>query len=150
MRTIHRIIVSALVISEDGKLLMGKKDPKRLIYDVDCWHIPGGAVDDGEDLVQGLRREMLEEVGIDISSCKVTRLAYKSSGEAEKLLKGTGEKVWAKMQFNYFRIDVPQAANEITTKTDDDLVEVQWIEPARLSEYKLTPPSQELFKHVKI
>jgi 8-oxo-dGTP pyrophosphatase MutT (NUDIX family) len=150
MRTINRTIVSALIFSKDGKLLMGKKDPKRLIYDVDCWHIPGGGVDAGETLEQALRREMLEETGIDIAACKVSRLDWKNTGEAEKILKYTGEKVRAKMKFNYFRVDVPQPANKIHVQTNDDLIELQWIDPAKLADYKLTPPSIELFKHVQV
>jgi 8-oxo-dGTP pyrophosphatase MutT (NUDIX family) len=74
MRTIHRTIVSALIFSKDGKLLMGMKDPKNGGVYADCWHIPGGGVDEGETKEQALRREMLEEVGIDIANCTVAQL----------------------------------------------------------------------------
>jgi hypothetical protein len=42
MREIERTIVSALIFSQDGKLLMGKKDPAKGGVYPDCWHIPGG------------------------------------------------------------------------------------------------------------
>jgi ADP-ribose pyrophosphatase YjhB (NUDIX family) len=56
MRTIHRTIVSALIYSNDGKLLMGKKDPaKGGVYN-DCWHIPGGGIEEGEGKIEALTR----------------------------------------------------------------------------------------------
>lgn len=148
MRTIHRTIVSALVFSKDGKLLMGMKDPKDGGVYADCWHIPGGGVDEGETQEQALRREMLEEVGIDIENCRVTLADDKGSGETEKTLKDTGEKVLCKMQFNVYRVDVDQNADDIATKLSDDLVKLEWVDPSKLSEYKLTPPSVTLFERL--
>ncbi len=149
MRTIHRTIVSALIISKDGKLLMGKKDPTRLVYDADCWHIPGGGVDEGESLEQALRRDMLEEVGIDVADCRVVLADNKGRGEAEKDL-NSGDKVWCKMQFNVFRVDVNKNASDIQTQISDDLIELKWIDIANLAEYKHTPPSMGLFERYKL
>lgn len=64
MRKIKREIVSALLFSKDNKLLMGKKDPTKGGVYPDCWHLPGGGVDDGESLVDALKREVIEEVGM--------------------------------------------------------------------------------------
>lgn len=52
MRKINRIIVAALIFSKDGKLLMGTKDPRRGGVYSDCWHLPGGGVEEGETLEQ--------------------------------------------------------------------------------------------------
>lgn len=86
MKTIHRDIASALIFSKDSKLLMGMKDPKSGGVYADCWHIPGGGVDEGETQEQALRREMLEEVGIDIANSKVMLVDDQGSGETEKIL----------------------------------------------------------------
>lgn len=148
MRTIYREIVSALIFSKDGKLLMGKKDPKSGGVYADCWHIPGGGVDENETQLEALRREMLEEVGIDTASCKVALADNKGTGETEKTLKDTGEKVLCKMKFNVYRVDVNKDAVEIETNPSDDLVKLEWVAPTELNDYTLTPPSITLFKRL--
>lgn len=145
MRTIHRNIVSALIFSKDGKLLMGMKDPKNGGVYADCWHIPGGGVDEGETQEYALRREMLEEVGIDIVDCKVVLADDQGNGETEKILKDTGEKVLCKMRFHVYRVGVESNAASIETKPSDDLVKLEWVELTDLGKYKLTPPSVALF-----
>jgi 8-oxo-dGTP pyrophosphatase MutT (NUDIX family) len=148
MRAINRDIVSALIFSKDGKLLMGMKDPKSGGVYADCWHIPGGGVDEGEIQEQALRREMLEEVGIDIAKCKVTLADDQGKGETEKTLKDTGEKVICKMKFYVYHVYIDKYTDEIETKPSDDLVKLEWIGLADLNRYKLTPPSVMLFKRL--
>ncbi|MEI8090766.1 MAG: hypothetical protein WCG98_00445 [bacterium] len=46
MREIHRTIVSAVIFSKDGKLLMGKKDPNAGGVYSQYRHFPGGGVDE--------------------------------------------------------------------------------------------------------
>jgi len=148
MKTIYRTIVSALIFSKDGKLLMGMKDPKDGGVYADCWHIPGGGVDEGETKEQALRREILEEVGVDIASCKVALVDDQGTGETEKTLKDTGEEVFCKMQFNVYRVDIDQNADKIKTELSDDLVKLAWVDLTDLNNYKLTPPSVALFKRL--
>jgi len=55
-----RIRVSALLRWNDRILLCRHEKPGR-----EYWLLPGGGVNSGESLVDALRRELLEEVGID-------------------------------------------------------------------------------------
>jgi 8-oxo-dGTP pyrophosphatase MutT (NUDIX family) len=148
MKAIQRDIVSALIFSKNDKLLMGMKDPASGGVYADCWHIPGGGVDEGETQVQALRREMLEEVGIDITGCKVSLADDQGSGETEKVLKDTGETVLCKMKFYVYRVDIDKNTDEIKTQPSDDLVKLEWVGLGDLSGYKLTPPSVTLFKRL--
>lgn len=128
---------------------MGMKDPSGGGVYVNCWHIPGGGVDEGETQEAALHRELLEEVGIDIHNCKIMLADNQGIGETEKTLKDTGEKVLCKMQFNVYRIEVDKNAANIETKASDDLVRLEWVDLDHLDSYRLTPPSISLFKRLK-
>lgn len=148
MREIQRTIASALIFSKDGKLLMGKKDPTKGGVYSDCWHIPGGGMDDGETLEQTLKREVQEEVGIDISFYNPVLIPEKGGGIAEKTLP-SGEKVLCKMEFNIFRVDIgDKLANEIKTNLSDDLVEIRWFSPEELPDVKQIPGGKEYFQKI--
>jgi nucleoside triphosphatase len=144
MRTIHRTIVSALVMSLDGKLLMGMKDISKGGVYADCWHIPGGGIDEDEDETTALKRELLEEVGIDISDQKISLVSDDGRGESEKTL-SDGEKVRCEMSFHVYRVDLDRIASEVKIQLSDDLVKTEWVELSKLGSYKLTPPSLKLF-----
>jgi 8-oxo-dGTP pyrophosphatase MutT (NUDIX family) len=105
MREIERKIASALIFSKDSKLLMGRKDPAKGGVYPDCCHIPGGGSDEGETLEQAVRREIQEEVGIDVSLYNPILIPEKGSGVAEKTLP-SGENVLCRMEFNIFRVDM--------------------------------------------
>jgi ADP-ribose pyrophosphatase YjhB (NUDIX family) len=61
MQTIHRRIVCAMIISKDNKLFLGKKHPKKGGVYSDCWHIPGGRINQGESEIDALIRKIKEE-----------------------------------------------------------------------------------------
>jgi len=145
MREIQRKIASAIISSKDHKILMGKKDPAKGGVYSDCWHIPGGGVYDGETLEQALKREVLEETGIDISSYKAKLIPIANSGVAEKTLK-TGERVLCHMEFNVFEVNInDQEAEDILLTLADDLVEMRWFSSEELKEVKQIPGGKEFF-----
>jgi 8-oxo-dGTP pyrophosphatase MutT (NUDIX family) len=147
MRTINREIVSAVILSSDGKIFMGKKDPNKGGVYIDCWHIPGGGVDEGETFEQALHREVLEETGIDIAEAKVEQIDLPGSGESEKTL-DTGEKVLVKMNFNRYTVQLDTPAELVNVNLTDDLVEYRWVSKEEMKDLKLAPPSVELFKYM--
>lgn len=148
MREIHRIIASALLFSSDGKLLLGKKDPTSGGVYLDCRHLPGGGIDEGESLHDAVIREVSEEVGIDIHDTEITHLPYVDTGVSEKTLKDTGEKVLCHMEFNRFQITIDQPAHEIETTLSDDLVEVRRFTQEELTTIQLVPGGRGFFEKV--
>ena len=55
--------VQALAVNDAGEVLLGRRnrEPGRGL-----WDIPGGFLDEGEDPTVGLRREFIEETGLDV------------------------------------------------------------------------------------
>ena len=146
MRTIKRIIVSALIFSKDNKLFMGQKDPAKGGVYSDCWHLPGGGVDNGETKENALIREIKEEVGVNISRENAKLVDDQGAGTAPKFLKDTGEKVLCKMEFNVYKVNLNKNADDVLVKLSDDLVKYKWFEMSELRNAKLTPPAEKLFK----
>ena len=147
MRTIDREIVSAHVYSSDGKLLMARNTHSAagVVYG-DCWKIPGGGVEAGETKLQTLVREVQEETGIDITPFEVELVEDSMTGEAEKILRETGERVLAKMKFFTYKVTLHKPINKITVTLDPhEFNEYQWFELSELKSLKLSPPSVELF-----
>lgn len=146
MREIKRQIVSALIFSKDGKLFQGMKDPNKGGVYSDCWHIPGGGIEEGENKKSALIREVQEETGIDISLYTIELVDDIGRGESEKTLKDSGEKVLCKMTFSVYKVVISDKdADEIPISLNDDLIKYQWVNLTDLKTIKLTPPSIALF-----
>ena len=62
--TLPHYLVSSAIIQQDQKVLIARRPPDGLLGGM--WEFPGGKVEPGEDLVVGLKREVFEELGVNI------------------------------------------------------------------------------------
>ncbi len=62
---IPRYVVAAAVIRRGGQVLIARRPPQGLLGGL--WEFPGGKVEAGEELARALKREILEELGAEIS-----------------------------------------------------------------------------------
>lgn len=150
MRTIQREIVSALLLSKDGKIFFGKKDRDSGDTYAGCWHIPGGGIEAGETNTQALQREILEETGIDISSYVSELVDDEGTGTTEKTLRDTGEKVLCEMHFDVYKVNLDKNANEIVVNLSSELSEYQWVDLDKISDVYKTQPGKEFFARFDI
>lgn len=144
MKLINREIVAAVIFSKDRKILFGKKNSKKGGVYIDCWHIPGGGVNSNETHIQALKREINEEVGIDVEKYNNKLLDNSGRGSSERKLKN--EIVQVNMNFTVYQVDIiDKKSNEIQISLNDDLSEYKWVSIQELNTIKLTPPSTQLF-----
>jgi 8-oxo-dGTP diphosphatase len=55
--------VSALVVDDEGRVLLARRKSEP---DAGRWDLPGGFLEEGEHPLEGLRRELHEETGVDV------------------------------------------------------------------------------------
>ncbi|HUC89764.1 MAG TPA: NUDIX hydrolase [Patescibacteria group bacterium] len=144
MRTIERDIVGAFIFSNDGHILLGKSRPGGVYPDFLI--VPGGGVELNESKLEALHREIKEELGLDISNSNAQLINDTQSGQSEKNLRDTNERVIVKMRFFNFRVDLPLPAKEIIILLEDDFAAAEWIPVQNLPNTKITEPTQHTLK----
>ncbi len=81
------VVVAAAVILEGGRVLLTQR--KAGTHLAGAWEFPGGKAEPGEDPREALRRELREEIGIDVTVgdvVDVTFHRYEDAGKAVLLL----------------------------------------------------------------
>lgn len=139
MRTVERTIVGGFIFSKDGYILLGKSASGGVYSD--NWLIPGGGIEPGETKLQAVKREVLEETGVDISDATITPLKEVSLGESQKTLKD-GQRVLVKMEFYDFVVELPYPASEIDLVGGDDFESPQWHAVTDLKDLNIGPTMQ--------
>lgn len=83
---VRRISVRGIVLHE-GKLLCVrlKAYKEHLKRDNSYWCLPGGGLDDGESLIDGVKREMLEETGVEAQVGNLLYVQQFTHGEKDYL-----------------------------------------------------------------
>ena len=115
--------IGAIVI-ESGRVLLVERGREPL---KGFWSLPGGVLEVGESLAEGIRREMREETGLEIEPLSVVeifeRIMRDASGAAE---------------YHYVLIDYLCRVTGGTLTAGDDVSEARWVERARLPDYRIT------------
>lgn len=62
----HSVSVAAVVVDDDGRVLVIKR------RDNGAWQLPGGVLELGETIHDGLRREVREETGVEVEPVRLT------------------------------------------------------------------------------
>lgn len=73
------------IIIKNGKLFCQKLKSSHTLHDGDFWCTPGGGIDFGESLHEGLKREMVEETGVEPVIGNLLFIQQFMDGEREQL-----------------------------------------------------------------
>lgn len=105
----YRIVTNA-IITNRGKILLGKKEEKEGHPISGEWHFPGGHIDKDEEPEEAIIREVKEETGLD---CKVHQLVDVTSNAGLE---------------SPFQVFYHLEAESRDAKPKDDLEQVKWLE----------------------
>lgn len=91
------------------------------------WSVPGGHVELGETMEEALKREVLEETGIDIN---ITRLA----GAYDLIVRNEKN-----IEYHYVIIEFMAEALSDEIKAGSDALECRWVPLAEITKLDVTP-----------
>ena len=109
--------VRAVLLDEDGCMALMYLPKYKHNGDKDLYMIPGGGVDNREDLKKALKREMLEETGCGIDI--VEEIGYITNTEDED--------IWTAVTYYYIaKVAGKKGQLQLTEHEKDSQFELQW------------------------
>ena len=93
------------------------------------WSLPGGAVEVGETLQQGVVREVLEETGITVAPAGVVEILDRIVRDEES----------GRVRYHYVLIDFVCRVTGGSPRVGSDADEVRWVDRAVLNEFAVAP-----------
>ncbi len=112
------------MIFEDGKILLVERGKEPL---KGYWSIPGGIVETGEKLEEGIRREVAEETGLDVEPYSMFEIFERIIPDAE-----------GKPEYHYVLIDYLCRRLSGEPVAASDVSRVAWASEFELRDYRLT------------
>ena len=118
------------VVFVDGRVLLIKRRFEPL---AGRWSLPGGALEVGETLAEGLAREMKEETGLDVEVGPVVDVFDRITRDAQ-----------GRPRFHYVLVDFLCTVRAGTPVAGSDVAEVALVDTADLARYDLTAKTIEV------
>ncbi|MGA8222847.1 MAG: NUDIX hydrolase [Candidatus Acidiferrales bacterium] len=120
------------VIIADGRALLIRRGNAPLEGE---WSIPGGTLEVGETLVEGVRRELAEETGIEVRVLDLIEVFERIFPDAE-----------GQTQYHFVILDYLCDVVRGSARAGSDVTDVAWAEEAELGKYSLTPTATRVIK----
>jgi 8-oxo-dGTP diphosphatase len=115
--------VGALIYKRD-RILMAQRGKEPL---KGWWSLPGGALELGELLADGIRREVLEETGLEIRLLGVLEIFERIMRDAD-----------GNPEYHYVLIDYICRATGGELRPGDDVCAVEWVRRQDLTKLQIT------------
>ena len=99
------------------------------------WSLPGGLVETGESLDQAVRREVLEETGLQVKPVEMF-------GVFERVIKDAR----GRAEYHYLLVDYVCRVTGGKLRGADDVARVAWVRRERRGDYQLTEGTREVIE----
>ena len=123
------------VVFDGGRVLLIKRRFEPL---AGRWSLPGGALEVGETLAEGLAREMKEETGLDVIVGPVVDVFDRITRDDE-----------GRARFHYVLVDLLCSVRAGAPVAGSDVAEVALVETGDLSRYELTPKTIDVIERAR-
>jgi 8-oxo-dGTP diphosphatase len=117
------------VVIRDNRVLLIRRGREPLKGE---WSIPGGMLELGESLQDGVKREVLEETGLKVHPLE----ALKVFDRVQK----NGRRV----RYHYVIVDYVCRPAGCRLKSGSDVLDARWVEREELHRYRITPKAAEV------
>jgi mutator protein MutT len=115
--------VGGIVLDADRVLLVKRgREPLKGV-----WSIPGGKLEVGETLCQGVRRELQEEAALEVRVLAMVEVVERITRDAD-----------GRIAYHFVLLDFLCERVSGEARAGDDVDEVAWVERVRIGEYKTT------------
>ena len=136
-----RVIVVALVQNSRDEYLICRMPKDRGVFP-DQWGLPGGGIEEGERMETALRRELREELGVEVSDIKP--LFFKDGQHRKSFADGSRREVY--MIFLIFSC----RATSSDLKLSPEFSECAWVLGGDLGNYNLNSATVETFRQAGV
>jgi 8-oxo-dGTP diphosphatase len=124
------LVAACALVDVDGRVLIARRPEGKTMAGL--WEFPGGKVEAGELPEQTLIRELMEELGIDVTQACLAPLTFASHSYPE------------------FHLLMPlwicRRWEGIVTAREGQ--ELAWVRPQRLRDYSMPPADEPLIPHL--
>ena len=120
----HPVIAVGGVVISEGRALLIRRGQAPL---EGRWSIPGGILELGETIADGIARELFEETGVRAGALDLIEVY-------EKVLRDAGDRA----QYHFVILDYLCELEEGTAQAGSDVTEVAWVREEELKQLQLT------------
>lgn len=137
MRKKQLIVGMGLLVNKAGKMLITLRNDPENSRTHNKWEIPGGKVEFGETIKQAVKREMKEEVGVDVEFLKRPPIITTN--------------IWKNptVQVQVFLIGYLCRTNQNPYPANDETMGVKWVDAEDIVELDYLPKCDEVITKVE-
>ena len=134
-----RFIVCPIIRNKDNEYLICKMPKTRGVFPGQ-WGISGGGVEEGEEILEALQREIKEELGDNLKISEIIPWWFKDDKRIKLYPDGSTEKVY----MVYLMFDCTAENKDIIL--NEEFEEYAWVKPENLKNYDLNEATKGTFQ----